>query len=213
MDILKRAVLYLGGLFVLAFGVVLMIKADVGTAPWDALYVGLAENVGLTAGSWIFIVLGILIVINSIIRKALPNVGGFIPIILLGFYVDLLNLNLLSFIELESLPLRWGLYLAGIVILALGISIYLQARFAPLPNDELMLALSKRFGWKMSTTKTVGEGTAFILAIIFRGPIGIGSIVSVLLLGFLVGMFNNLIESAKSKNSSTSVSKQNQAVS
>lgn len=212
MDILKRTILYLGGLFVLAFGVVLMIKANVGTAPWDALYVGLSEKIGLTVGSWVFIVLGILIVINSIIKKALPNVAGFIPIFILGVYVDLFNLNLLRSVQIDNLPLQWLLFLAGLAILALGISIYLQARFAPLPNDELMLALNNRFGWKMSTTKTIGEISAFVLALVFGGPIGIGSIVGVLLLGLLVGMFNNLIEKVKPNNSS-SVSKHKQAVS
>ncbi|OLP65745.1 hypothetical protein BACPU_13630 [Bacillus pumilus] len=38
-------------------------------APWDALNVALSELIGLTIGSWAFIVGGILIFINSLIKN------------------------------------------------------------------------------------------------------------------------------------------------
>ena len=59
----------------------------------------LSELIGLTIGSWVFIVGGILIFINSLIKMRFPNLAGFIPIVIIGSFVDLLNLKVLSFLK------------------------------------------------------------------------------------------------------------------
>lgn len=188
-----RCVIYITGLFILSLGVVFMIKSNVGIAPWDALNVALSKRIGLTIGSWVFIIGGILILVNSLIKRSIPNVAGLIPILIIGAFVDLLNLKILSFMEVDTLFFRWCLFFGGLCILASGIVIYLRASFPSVPNDELMLAITERTGWGINVTKTIGEAIAFLLAIIWRGPVGIGTIIVVLCLGLLVGFFDQLL--------------------
>ncbi|WP_454429351.1 YczE/YyaS/YitT family protein [Bacillus solitudinis] len=170
-----------------------MIKSNVGIAPWDALNVALSQRIGLTIGSWVFLVGGVLIFVNSIIKRSTPNLGGFIPILIIGSFVDLLNLKILHFIKIHVYVLQWVLFFGGLSVLALGIAIYLRASFLSVPNDELMLAITARTGWKINVTKTIGEAIAFILAFLLKGPIGIGSVIVVLCLGLLVGVFDQLL--------------------
>ncbi|WP_257993760.1 DUF6198 family protein [Bacillus amyloliquefaciens] len=118
-----------------------MIKSNTGIAPWDALNVALSELIGLTIGSWVFIVGGILIFINSLIKMRFPNLAGFIPIFIIGSFVDLLNLKVLSFLKTDAVILQWSLFLIGLCILAMGIAIYLRASFPSIPNDELIWLL------------------------------------------------------------------------
>ncbi|MEW9502979.1 YczE/YyaS/YitT family protein [Jeotgalibacillus marinus] len=188
-----RCLMYLAGLFVLSLGVVLTIKSNVGIAPWDALNVALSEKIGLTIGSWVFIVGGVLIFVNSTIKRSAPNVAGFIPILIIGVFVDLLNLKLLSFVQVDSLWIKWCLFFGGLSILAFGITIYLRASFPSVPNDELMLAITDRTGWGINITKTITEAIAFVLAIVLKGPVGLGTIIVVLCLGLLVGVFDQLL--------------------
>ncbi|MBN8211107.1 permease [Bacillus sp. NTK071] len=190
---LKRTFIYVTGLFILSLGVVLMIKSQVGVAPWDALNVALSDRVGLTVGSWVFIVGGVLIFINGLIKKRFPNLAGFIPILVIGGFVDLLNLRVLSIVESEELLIQWGLFLGGLGVLASGIAIYLRASFPSVPNDEFMLAITERTGWGINVTKTIGEAIALVLAILWRGPIGVGTIIVVVCLGLLVGLFDKLL--------------------
>lgn len=197
----SKSIIYVAGLFTLALGVVLLINANVGIAPWDALYVALSDQIGFTVGSWVFIVGGILIFLNSLIMMRKPNLAGFIPIILLGLFVDLLNLKILSFIEVDGIVPRWILFLVGLVIMGLGITVYLYASLASIPNDELMLALTERTGWSIGVTKTLTEALAFVFAFLLGGPIGAGTFVEVLLLGFLVGWFDKLIKKVKQPSS------------
>ncbi|CAM4414438.1 YczE/YyaS/YitT family protein [Paenibacillus tarimensis] len=195
-SLVKRCLIYLAGLFILSSGVVLMIKSNVGIAPWDALNVALSERIGLTVGSWVFIVGGILIFVNSIIRRRVPNLTGLIPILIIGLFVDLLNLGLLSSMEVQPLVLRWVLFVGGLSVLALGIVIYLRASLPTVPNDELMLAITERTGWGIHVTKTIGEIAAFILAVMWQGPVGLGTIIVVLCLGLFVGLFDQLLSKA-----------------
>ncbi|MGX9291839.1 YczE/YyaS/YitT family protein [Bacillus sp. A015] len=190
---LKRCLIYIFGLFVLSFGVVCMIKSNTGIAPWDALNVALSKLIGLTIGTWVFIVGGILILINSLIKMRFPNVAGFIPIFIIGVFVDILNLKLLSFLESNNVMIQWGLFLIGLCLLAMGIAIYLRASFPSIPNDELMLAITERTGWGINITKTIGEAVAFVLSMILQGPIGIGTVIVLLCLGILVGLFDKLL--------------------
>lgn len=188
----KRCLIYIAGLFILSVGVVCMIKSNTGIAPWDALNVALSELIGLTIGSWVFIVGGILIFINSLIKMRFPNLAGFIPIVIIGSFVDLKPKG--SFVlKTDAVILQWSLFLIGLCILAMGIAIYLRASFPSIPNDELMLAITERTGWGINITKTIGEALAFVLAIILQGPIGIGTIIVPLCLGILVGLFDKLL--------------------
>lgn len=188
---LKRIVTYIVGLFVLSLGVVLLIKADVGVAPWDALYVGLSKTIGLTVGSWIFIVGSFVIVINSMIKKGTTNILSLLPVLIIGFFVDILNLSILSFIEIEYVYTRWMLFLIGLFILASGIVFYIRASFPLVPNDGLMIAIMERTGWNIRVSKTIGESLALLLAYFFNGPIGIGTIVVTFSLGSLIQLVDN----------------------
>ncbi|MGG5737365.1 YczE/YyaS/YitT family protein [Bacillus cereus group sp. IBL03679] len=189
----QRCLIYIIGLFVLSLGVVCMIKSNVGIAPWDALNVALSERIGLTIGLWVFIIGGILIFINSLIKMKLPNIAGFIPIFIIGTFVDLLNLKILSSVKVDVLLFQWSLFFIGLCILALGIAIYLRASLPSVPNDELMLAITARTGWGINITKTIGEAIAFVLAIVLQGPVGLGTIIVLLCLGGIVGLFDQLL--------------------
>lgn len=44
------------GIAIMAFGIALTIRAELGIAPWDVLHIGLMLKFGLTVGSWSIIV-------------------------------------------------------------------------------------------------------------------------------------------------------------
>ncbi len=44
------------GLLIMSFGISLMIKANLGSAPWDVLHIGLYYQFGLSIGTWSIII-------------------------------------------------------------------------------------------------------------------------------------------------------------
>ncbi|MDG5789533.1 membrane protein [Evansella sp. AB-P1] len=189
-----RYFIYCLGFLILALGLTLTIKANLGTGPWPALNVGLASSFGLTVGSWTFIVGIVLILINSILIKELPSFLSIIPIFILGIFLDFWLLIVFNNITIQTLMFQFGLLLVGIMLIAIGVSLYIQTKLPLNPIDGFMLAVQKRFQVSMRKGKTITELVALFFAILFSGPIGIGTIFVALLIGPTVQYFFNVME-------------------
>jgi uncharacterized membrane protein YczE len=180
------------GLIVQSFGLSLMIRSDLGTGPWDGIYVGVSNRFGLTVGSWLIIVGIILIFLNSYLIKSRPNFISLITIFILGFCIDSF-LYLLHF-EPDEVGYQVLTFWLGLFFTSIGISVYVQGQFAITPADELMYALSKRFRLSLMTSKTLTDVGALAFAFVLKGPIGLGTIIYTFLCGPLIQFFIPKIE-------------------
>jgi uncharacterized membrane protein YczE len=194
-----RIVFYLTGLLILSFGVTLTIKSDLGAGPWDALNVGLSTTIGLTVGSWVIIVGLILIVINAFLLQEKPDVFAFFTILIVGGLIDFWLLYIFNQFEPTGLISKTIVLFLGLILLALGIAVYLQAKYPLIPIDRFMLAIRHRIKVNLMVAKTIGELTALILALIFKGPIGIGTIIIALSVGPFVQLFFPPLEKLRKK--------------
>lgn len=186
---MKRFLFYVIGLFILTAGVTLTIKSDIGAGAWDALNVGLSDTFGLTVGSWVIIVGIILIIINAFLMKAWPDFLALITIVVTGLFIDFWLITVFENWQIQDVFVAYAVFVAGMILIALGIAIYLQAKFAVIPIDGLMLAIHSKTGLSIRTSKTVGELLALLAAVLFSGPIGVGTIIITFGIGPLVQFF------------------------
>lgn len=180
---------YVIGLLVLTSGVSLTIKSQFGAGAWDALNVGLSESIGLTVGSWVAIVGVILIFINAALMKAKPDFLALITIFVTGLYVDFWLITVFGNWTVQGGAMSLVVFALGMMLISIGVAIYLQANFAVIPIDGLMLAIHHRTGMSFRTSKTIGEVLALIAAFVFSGPIGIGTLLITFGIGPLVQFF------------------------
>ncbi|MGG3736894.1 YczE/YyaS/YitT family protein [Aeribacillus pallidus] len=185
----ERALFFIVGLFILTLGVGLIIKSGLGAAAWDAFAVGESNVFGITVGTCIFINGIVLIFINSFLLKKKPEILAAATIFVIGALIDFWLLIVLEPFTPHNLFLQVSYLIAGILTLGVGIAIYLQAKFPASPMDTLMVAIHQRFGLKLRTARIISEGFALTLAFIFKGAIGIGTIMVTLTLGFVVQYF------------------------
>ncbi len=179
---MKRWIFYIAGLATAAFGVASIITSDLGAGPWDTVFVGLSNTVGLTAGNWMIILGGILMLFNGFLSKSRPDFPGFLTVFIVGMFVDLFlliygNFNINSFLE------KGVLFVLGFLILATGASMYLQAKFAPNPIDSLMMVVSKRFGLSIAVSRLICEVFALTMGLLLAGPVSYGTVVIALSVG------------------------------
>lgn len=185
----KQTLIYFIGLLIMALGSSLTIKANIGTSSFDALCVGLSKSIGLSIGNWC-IILGIfLIFINSILLKEKPSIYSFLTSLLAGFMIDFW-LNFLI-IDSKVIFFKIFIFLVGITINALGISIYIQSGLAKGAIDNFMLAIKKVTKSNLMISKFITEFLFIALSIIVKGSIGIGTIVIAILSGLLIETFHN----------------------
>jgi len=181
-----RWLFFIAGLIILAFGISLTIKGQLlGIGPWDVLHVGLYLNLGLTIGSW-SIISGLVIVIGTAIgTKSFPKIGTWLNMILIGLFIDFFNWLLP---DLANYFGQTIFFVAGVLIMGLGVGIYVAPNMGAGPRDSVMILIVEKTGW---TVKRVRTGIEIVVAIVgwmLGGPIGFGTVLIAVTLGQIVHM-------------------------
>ncbi|MCA1064261.1 hypothetical protein QTG56_03470 [Rossellomorea sp. AcN35-11] len=189
-----RFIFYCIGLLTLSLGVSLIIKGDLGAAPWDALAVGESVLLQLSIGTCIFINGCILIFINALLLKESIQWLAALSIFVIGMMVDYWISIGLNSLEPEGLLQQLSLVLTGILLLGIGISIYLQAKLPSSPMDTFMVAIHRRFGLNLRNARLLNEAIAITLAMVVHGAVGIGTVIVACTLGFIIHIFYPIME-------------------
>lgn len=169
----------------MSFGIVLTIQAGLGVAPWDVLHIGLYQQIGLTIGTWNVIVGFIILLTSALIIKKWPKLGAYLNMLFVGLFIDLFLLLPIQPVHLWS---KLFILLAGIVIMAIGMGIYISAQFGTGPRDSLMMALHLKKGWKVHNVRLVMEVSVLIVGWLLGGPVHVGTIIISLTIGHASGI-------------------------
>lgn len=188
----KRIGIYLIGLSITAFGISLIILSMVGAGPWDLVAVGLNMHLGLTIGMWSIIAQAMVVLITAFIERKRPQYGSVIAIIIRSWILDFWIYFVFKHVDFtSSWQMQWTSFAIGLVSAGVGIGIYVEAHFPKTPIDGLMIALHNRFGWSLSASRFGIEASAAVLGYLLGGPLGIGTIFVVLLLGKIIQATNH----------------------
>ncbi|MFP3513033.1 YitT family protein [Peribacillus sp. SIMBA_075] len=184
-----KYVFYVLGILILTLGISFTIQSDLGTSPFDALLVGLSINVGLTVGSWEIIIALILIGCNSFLKRQRPEVLGLLTAFITGIGIDMWLFLLHNLITPELWYSKVVCFGIGLVAIGLGTATYLHTNFAPIPVDRLTLIIQELTRTNLFFSRTFIYLVFLIMAIIFNGPIGIGTLLTVCLGGLILNYF------------------------
>jgi uncharacterized membrane protein YczE len=195
----RRLLLYLLGNFVLAFGVAVAVKSDLGITPVNSIAYVASRIFSVDHGLMTALVYCGYVLIQFAILKKEFHLSGFLQIgaaWLFGLFVSLAN-RILSFSTPEAYWVRLLLMLASVVIIALGILLYLRANLLPQPAEGLLLAIQKKTRWKLHNIKlsfdfTVVAVAAALSLITVHKVIGIreGTLIAMLGVGKVMGFFS-----------------------
>lgn len=179
-------VVFTVGLLVMAFGIALMIRAEVGSAPWDVFHIGLYQQFGLTIGTWSIMIGLVIIGSTSILERSWPKPGAFLNMLLVGLFIDLyLWIPILK--TPDQLIGKLIMLISGILIMGYGIGLYIAADRGAGPRDSLMLVLTERIGWKVQHIRLSMEMVVLTLGWLLKGPVNIGTLLFCVTIGPIVG--------------------------
>ena len=184
-----KYIFYVIGILLLTLGIAFTIQSNLGTSPFDAVLVGLSENVGLTVGSWEVILAVLLIGCNSGLKRQRPEVLGLITAVITGIGIDLWLFLLDNSIRPELAQSQATCFGMGLILIGVGTATYLHTNFAPIPVDRLTLILKEMTGTNLFVSRTFIYLLFLIIAFLLDGPIGIGTIVTVCLAGLILNLF------------------------
>ncbi|MGM9607532.1 MAG: YitT family protein [Oscillospiraceae bacterium] len=200
MKLKRQLPQYVIGLFVMALGIVLIKQANTGVSPVSVIPSALSNILPLTFGNTtILFQLFCFVLILVVQRKINLKTILIVPLsVVFGYIIDLYMLFL--FFDGAAIWLRYLICLLGIAATALGIVIIVGADLMLPAPDALMRAISAVYKKPLSKVKIAGDAVWAVLAIVielvFCGrvlSVWIGTVLSVLLTGKLVGVFGKCL--------------------
>ena len=170
------------GLFFVALGIAMTIKAHIGYGPWEVFHAGLAQTFNISMGL-ASILDGLFIGVIILIAGERIGIGTVLNMVMIGLWIDLI-LPLLK----EQQTFREGfIFLAmGLFVISYGLYFYMSAGLGAGPCDSLMVALTRLTKLPIGINRGSIEVIVVILGWSLGGMIGPGTVISAIGLGFCI---------------------------
>lgn len=177
----RRSVHLLAGLVLFGVSLGLVVRADLGLAPWDVLHQGLAQRSGMSLGT-VVIIVSLIVLAAWVPLRLRPGIGTLANAVLVGLVADL-TLALIP--AVDALGVGIAMLVAGTAVNAVGTALYVGAGFGPGARDGLMVGLASR-GYSIRAVRTAIEVAVLAAGWLLGGTVGVGTVVFALAIGPLV---------------------------
>jgi uncharacterized membrane protein YczE len=172
------------GIILYAFGIIITIKANIGYAPWEVFHVGLSNTIGLSFGITTIIVGIVIVIIVTILGEKL-GLGTVLSMVLTGIFADIiLMMNIIPIAK--NLVVGIIMLISGLFIISTGTYFYIKTAFGVGPRDNLMVVLARKTKLPVGICRCLVELFVTVIGWMLGGMVGIGTIISVIAIGFCV---------------------------
>src|SRR6478672_3637721 len=167
------------GLVLYGVSLAMMVRGDLGLAPWDVLHSGLIRHVPITLGQAV-VVMSFVVLVAWVPLREVPGIGTISNALVVGFSADA-TLAVLG--EPSALMLRGGLMVGGVLLCGLASALYIGAQLGRGPRDGLMTGLARRTGLSLRLVRTGLEVAVVVIGLLLGGVLGVGTVVYALAIG------------------------------
>ncbi|WP_052011815.1 YczE/YyaS/YitT family protein [Youngiibacter fragilis] len=208
MKLLVKIPKYCLGLLFLAVGVTFSIKSNLGISPVNSIGYVLSVIMGIDQGKVITVIFSIYVLLQLVLLRRKFKPQYLLQIVfstIFGYFVSFSN-KMLTFPVAEFYPLQMAYLAMSIVLVAIGVTLYMGADLMPMPAEGVMIAISQLTGISFHKVKMIFDTSVVIISaavsLVFAGRIlGVreGTVLSALLVGKLVGIFNSMALTGKGR--------------
>lgn len=172
------------GLFLFAAGSVSNLYSGLGMNPWGVFHVGLMAPLGLTLGQVAQLV-GFFVLLGGWVLGFAPGFGTVMNMIFIGWFTDrIIELNIVP--KPNDIVGQYLLLLTSVLCVGAGSLFYMRVQLGAGPRDGLMVGLVKKLDRPVSIVRGSIEVTVLVIGYLMGGPVGIGTIITALSIGYSV---------------------------
>ena len=182
------------GLTIFGLGEGLLIISTIGASPWNVLHQGLTLNLGLSIGTWAFLVSLIVLLLWFFLDEKI-GMGTILNFIIIAIMIDL---TIFFCKEPELWINQFLLSVISVLMVGLGSGIYLIARLGPGPRDGLMTGLQKKTDFSIAQIRAVIEIIVVTCGWLLGGTVGFGTLLYALGIGPAIAIGLNLVKKTSS---------------
>lgn len=195
----RRILFLLLGLLIMAFGTALSIKAGLGISPVTSLPYVVSLHSPLTVGEGLILLYSLMILLQILLLRRRYRPIQLLQLaagIAIGYMTDFANWVLRD-VGYVAYWQQWALCLAGIALVAVGVSFEVTAEVVPLAGEGLVLAICSVSNIQFGTMKVLLDvsvvASAFLVSLIVSGGVeGVreGTVAAAILVGLLARRIN-----------------------
>lgn len=199
-----RLLIYFFGLFIIAVGINLAIVSDLGVSPVSAFTVPLSTVTEMRLGLITDIVYICFVIIEIFLLGKNFRIKNLLQVpfsIVFGFFIDYTGMVLTTWIHADTYGMKLLLTFAGVLVCALGATIYIIMDVVPNPPEGLILAFCERFKKDFGKMKIAFDCLFIILGVtigmIFAGrviAIREGTVIAAIFTGAAISFFTRWLE-------------------
>ena len=192
-------------MFILAIGLTLNTKANLGVSPIISVPYSISQITGLNFGDLTFVVYAIFVVIQIIIHIRLKNykriVSDILQLPLSLIFTRLLNIFSTYIPTAQNLGIRFIVLTLAIICTGVGAAMSLSMQLVPNPGDGIVQSLAEGFNKSVGLTKNLFDCFNLCITLcisIFIAHqivgVGIGTLIAVLGVGRVIALFHHIFE-------------------
>lgn len=197
--------MYVVGMFILAIGLTLNTKANLGVSPIISVPYSISQITGLNFGDLTFVVYAIFVVVQIIIHIRLKNykriVSDILQLPLSLIFTRLLNIFSTYIPTAQNLGIRFIVLTLAIICTGVGAAMSLSMQLVPNPGDGIVQSLAEGFNKSVGLTKNLFDCFNLCITLcisIFIAHqivgVGIGTVIAVLGVGRVIALFHHIFE-------------------
>ena len=201
-----RILVYVVGMFILALGLTLNTKANLGVSPIISVPYSISQITGLNFGDLTFVVYAIFVVVQIIIHIRLKNhkriASDILQLPLSLIFTRLLNIFTVHIPTSQNLGIRFIILTFAIICTGIGAAMSLSMQIVPNPGDGIVQALAERFDKSVGITKNLFDcinlSITLCISLFIAHQIvgvGIGTVIAVVGVGRVIALFHHIFES------------------
>ena len=204
--IIRRYLLLLAGLAIMAFGVAFSIKASLGTSPISSVPYVVSLFAPLTVGTATIIMHCVFILLQIMIlrKKYHPIQLMQLPVAFFFGYLTDFGVWAVQGITCDHYLQQWLVCLIGIFLVAVGVSLEVKAGVVVLAGEGVVLAICKvlpvKFGYMKVGFDVTLVAIACVLSFVFTGRLqGVreGTVAAALLVGLIAKQLGKMLSKWK----------------
>ena len=175
----RRLAQLLLGLVLYGASLAMMVRGDLGLAPWDVLHSGVTRHLPLTLGQAV-VAMSFVVLLAWIPLREKPGVATIANAVLVGLSADA-TLALLD--RPGGVLARAALTGGGVLLCGVASAMYIGAQLGRGPRDGLMTGLARRTGLSLRLVRTGLEVGVVLLGLLLGGVLGAGTVLYALSIG------------------------------
>lgn len=193
-ELVIRSFCALIGVAILSIGVATLRIGNVGLDPYTAANVGISNVLGTSLGVYQLAVNLFILVFVFLFGRKYIGVGTIINMVLTGFFIDFFTWIYLDIIKFNvTNTSRIVLLVVGIIIFTFGASFYMSAKLGNAPYDAIAPIIVDYTNYQYRTIRIIQDVSFVIIALIFSGPVGIGTVINAFFTGPLIEFWNQKV--------------------